>query len=177
MKKVALMLLFVALLPATALGQQKTIYDVGMDLFAICEAYSDCAGPDAACTENDALGLQATVANSRADLAAIILSGTALRVRITADQARSLSERARAAGDRLAHIEFLDGLCNRAVLITHGMLWFTANLLSFIYLQFSNANHIPSILYGLYLIPVLALSFALTLGTMIFWIPCVFWWL
>lgn len=181
MKKKVRIVCFVLLLPAAALAQEKTLYEISRDTIALVDTYTACAAGDIACTGEDALALQADAENSLRDLIMLVKSGRAQHMIMSADQARTLSDRASSVWGRLAHIELFDVPCNRSILLMMRALSFMGQVLGLI-MYFFAGGVIGGVCLGCYVIavlltPVLAISIAFVLGAFVLMAPCLFWWL
>ena len=175
MKKFACMVCFV-LLPAAAFAQEKTLYDIGQDMFALVEACAACAEPDSACTGDDAAALQAGAEGSLRELAWLIRSGTFKNMMLSENQVRALSERAQAVQAQLMHSEFFDALCNWAILFRMYIFSFIVLLLRALLFLFGWAAW-GQLLIVVLAIPIVTFGLALALGSIILLVPCLFWWL
>lgn len=181
MKKSSLIVCFLLLIPAAAHAQEKTLYDIAQDMFALVEAYTACAAGDSACTGDDALALQAEAENSLRDLAKLIRSGSVQQMIISTDQACILSERASSMRGRLAHIELFDAQCNRSILLMMQALFSMGQVL-WLMMYFFAAGIIGEVCLGCYVIaialtPLLLISMIFVLGAFVLMAPCLFWWL
>lgn len=179
MKKRGPLIFFVLLLPAAALAQEKTLNDISLDMFALVDAYTACATGDIACTGEDALVLQTEAENSLRDLAVLIRSGSVQRMVVSADQARTLSERASSVRWRLAHIDLFDAQCNRSIYLMRSALLFMGKFLFLIVYFFSGGVTGSPFgwIFALALTPFLLISMAAVLGVFVLMAPCLFWWL
>lgn len=183
MKKYSLVACCLLLLPAAALGQEKDVYTVGRDMVVLVDAYAACAGQDAACTEDDALALQADAENMLHDIAALMRPGRGRSRALTADQALQLSRQFVPVHERLVHVQLFDAACNFALRFLENVIFLMKGLLSLIYLIYHPSGS------GGVLVDAIRLACAGGIGVVILMVgtlvpvafilmaPCLFWWL
>ncbi len=182
MKKWGLIVFFMLLIPAAALAQEKELYDISQDMFALVETYTACAARDSACTEDDARALQADTENSLRDLALLIKSGGFQSMQLTEDQARLLSERANLVRVQIAHIELFDALCNSAIRFLQGVLGVMNYVLTLIsWCFYPGGGGVLGLALRMALASGLGVVFlmvaALVPVAFVLMAPCLFWWL
>lgn len=174
-----LLALFALLIPTAARAQEKTFYDINDDILFLVEAYAACAGPDSACTQEDALAIQESAQKSMRDLAGLVKSGSRSRMMLTADQVRSLSMRAEVVSDQLAYIETGDEACNAAIYFFSQLLYALYSLALYlnpiaviIAIGFAGLDGVMrEFIYLLISVPWLLLK------SLVFSPSCLFWWL
>jgi hypothetical protein len=179
MKKIILFTLFALLLPAVAGAQGKNLYDINDDILFLVETYAACAGPDSACTQEDALAIQERAQESMGDLAGLVKSGSLSRMVLTADQVRSLSMRAGVVSDQLTYIETGDEACNAAIYFFNRLLYTVYSLALYlnpivviIAIGYAGLDEvIREFIYLLIAVPWLLLK------SLVFSPSCLFWWL
>ena len=178
MKKSSLIVCFVLLIPAAALAQEKALYDISLDMIALVETYAACAARDSSCTEDDALALQADAEQSQRDLALLIKSGSAQRMKLSAGQARILRERANSVRERLVHIELFDALCNRAIYFMEGIFGLMSGVLYVMsmFLGYGSVGVLTIVLAVVFAAILLILSAFVPVAFLLM-APCLFWWL
>ena len=181
MKKGMLIVCCALFLPAAALAQEKTLYNIGQDMLVIVETYAACAARDSACTSDDALALQADAENTLSELKMLIRSGSVQRMSIALDQAQILSERASLVRGLLAHIELFDAQCNRSIQLMVLALGIMATLqfyLSYFFGLGLSYGWTPGFFVILIALAIVVLiSMVFVLGATLFMGPCLFWWL
>ncbi|MBN2108795.1 MAG: hypothetical protein JW832_15320 [Deltaproteobacteria bacterium] len=179
MKKIILLVLFALLLPAVADAQEKNLYDINDDILFLIETYAACAGPDSACTQEDALAIQERAQESMRDLAGLLKSVNRSRVMLTADQVRSLSMRAGVVSDQLAYIETGDEACNTAIYFfnrllytLYGLVLYLNPIVVIIAIGYGGLDEvIRELIYLLISVPWLLLK------SLVYSPACLFWWL
>ncbi len=181
MKKCSILVCFMLLVPAAVLAQERTLYDIGQDIFTLVEKYTACAAGDIACTEEDVMALQAEAESNLRELELLLRSGNYQHMNISPAQVYALSKRLDSVNEQLLHIELFDALCNRAILNLQraiisvgGVLWLIGYFLA--------GGPSGAICLGCYaivllLIPVLIICLTYVLISLILMAPCLFWWL
>jgi hypothetical protein len=186
MKKITAMFFLALLMHGTACAQEKTLYEISRDTISLVEAYAACADPGAACTEDDARAMLAAAKSSLADLTQLMTSGTVKPMMITADEARSASERVKTVRQQSVHIELLDSQCNQAILIVnylpnvvygtlYAFYYALGTALSSVGVVLQTAIMLSALL--LVIIPGAIIGTAFILASFVLLAPCLFWWL
>jgi hypothetical protein len=185
MKKFYVIVSFVFLLQGTAFAQDKTLYAITRDTFSLVEAYTACAGPGAACTEDEALAMQAAAKSSLADLKQLIASGDTQRMLMTVDEARAATGLAAAVQERFMHIQLFDAPCNQAHIFLVEIISFAVRTLGAIALvvlyvaSFSGpvVQALAVLLLLVVEIPLAIIFLPIILSSFVLLAPCLFWWL
>jgi hypothetical protein len=177
MKKFSVLVCSILLIPAAALAQERTFYDIGQDIFTLVEKYTACTAGDIACTEEDVRALQAEAESNLHELEILLRSGNYQHMHISPAQVHVLSERLDSVKEQLLHIELFDTLCNkaiinlqRAIISVGGVLWLMAYFLG-------SGGCLGCYAIVLLLIPALIITLSYVLISLILMAPCLFWWL
>jgi len=186
MKKITFIFCVALLAQGTAFAQDKTLYEISRDSISLIEAYTSCANPDSACTEDDARAMQTAAKSSLADLKQLIASGNMQRMMLTADEARMASERINTVREQFVHIELFDAPCNQAMIIVESFVRLVYGSLMVFYLGVAYSVMLlnpvlqaavisAAILFVI--IPGVIIGTALILCSFVLLAPCLFWWL
>jgi hypothetical protein len=166
MKKTLWLIVCIAFLPAAALAQTTTLYDMSDSMLTLAEATLSCMAGQDACSEAEVMALQADARQGMRDLVWMLRSGNLSGLKLTGGQAAVLQERAAGLQDKMMHASgLLQGVCNDGVSLVN--TW--VGMMAFIMYH-------PA--YGVLLFPVLlVLSLMLLVPGVILMLTCPFWWL
>lgn len=186
MKKFSFLFFVALLMPGSAIAGEKTLYEISRDTISLVEAYTACADPGAACTQDDARALQAAAKSSLADLKLLIASGTMKHMMMTADEARTLSELAKTVREQFMTIELFDAPCNQAIILVGSFMRLVyGSLIGFYLFVAYSVMLLNPVLQAavisaamlFVIIPGAIIGTALILGSFVLLAPCLFFWL
>jgi hypothetical protein len=178
MKKAILCTCCILLLPVFSFAGEKMLLEIAGDMITLADATISCAASAGACTEADALALQADAENGLRDIAGVVKSGNLISTEFAPEHILLLYSKLQSLQSRLAQSGLFQNTCNFGIhflsqslsLIGYGL----AYILIAIVLHPPGGQTVLGILLGILCIVT---GIVLVPAACLVLLTCFFWWL